>query len=494
MSLSLAVGHNSNENLELLLQPQAFQTYQEVLAEGPPSQPLDFPTPAIHRACFVTERALDHRQGRVHDVKILRKTSTNDRTVSYMVKNKIARTLYGSVRLCVVLRRRHVIDVAGFVEAEWIITDELVALKASSWAKVRKNRGLLLEDPLKGKLPNGLELRCEELLLNIQLGVADARFFSSLFGPAEAASLQLVGNYHSNILGCLEVLQDDEYIYTVMPYCSGGDMCSFIRKSSLEKRCAMSSSEKTIASTRSSDRSGGAASISNTDEEQARVWFRQLLMALVHLQKKGVCHRDLCLENILIEENNLVIVDFGLALRVPYKDNSNLGGVADVSEGTHRLLIKAQGQSGTLKYLAPEIIEREQAFDGFAADLWSAGVLLFVFLVGLAPFQLPSAADFRYAQINRGKLKELVAANLDDPVSDEACDLLQNMLWRDPNKRLTLAQVLQHPWVVGFIQEDLDTENISPRCEQYVLAPAKNMSSKVSPPRPDAAFARLASF
>jgi serine/threonine protein kinase len=101
--------------------------------------------------------------------------------------------------------------------------------------------------------------------------------------------------------------------------------------------------------------------------------------------------------------------------------------------------------------LAPEILERDAAFDGFAADLWSAGVLLFVFLVGLAPFKEPNAtADRRFREISQGKLKELMASNLPEKtVSDEACDLLQNMLWRDPSKRLTLSQVIQHPWVIG---------------------------------------------
>lgn len=276
-----------------------------------------------------------------------------------------------------------------------------------------------------------------------------------------------------------------------MPYCSGGDLCSFIRKSSLRKRRAASNSptsEKTIATARSNDKSvdttiSSTTIISAADEVQARSWFRQLLEGLHHLQKKGVCHRDLSISNILLEgNNNLVIVDFGLALRVPYKDNSNVGGVADVSEGSDRLLMVAQGQSGSLAYLAPEIIERDQAFDGFAADLWSAGVLLFVFLVGLAPFQVPSATDFRYMQINKGMLKELMAANLEEPVSDEACDLLQNMLWRDPRKRLTLAQVLQHPWVVGppSVAPTLpplqpQAENISPRRE---LSSVKNFPAK----------------
>jgi hypothetical protein len=151
MSLSYVPGLSSDENLEV--PPLASQTYQQANAAGPPAQPLDFPTPVVHRASFVTKRALDHRDGRVYDVNILCKRSANDLKVAYLVKKKIARTTYGSVQLCVVLRRRSPLEFSGSKDAEWISTDELVALKASSWAKIRKHRGRHLEDPLKGKPP-----------------------------------------------------------------------------------------------------------------------------------------------------------------------------------------------------------------------------------------------------------------------------------------------------------------------------------------------------
>jgi len=293
----------------------------------------------------------------------------------------------------------------------------------------------------------------------------------ALFRSSEAACLQLVGNYHPNILGCLEVLQDDEYLYTVMPYCSSGDLYSVIRA----QNNLRVSDNSTVSS-----HSHSSHSQHIPDEKQARIWFKQLLDALLHFQKKGVVHRHLSLENILVESNNnLVIIDFGLALRVPYADTSNYGGVSDVSEGSSRLLIKAQGQSGTLTYLAPEIIERDEAFDGYSADLWSCGVLLFIFLVGLAPFKWPNPTDFCYAQINRGKLKQLMANNLSETVSDEACDLLQNMLWRDPRKRLTLAQVLQHPWVVAG---DEDSIPVKPTKEEVMKrSPTTSSFEKPTP-------------
>jgi len=251
-------------------------------------------------------------------------------------------------------------------------------------------------------------------------------------------------------------------------------------------------SEKSIATT-VTIHSNSSANTSRPNERQARVWFRQLLDALLHLQRKGVCHNDLRMDNLVLEANNdLVLVDFGLALRVPYADNSNVGGVSDVSEGTNRLLIKAQGRSGNMTYLAPEIIEGDAAFDGFAADVWSSGVILFVLLVGLAPFKWPNSTDVRYAQIKRGKLKELMEAHLpDNTVSDEACDLLQNMLWRDPRRRLTLAQILQHPWVVGPSDEDettteeesesrLEKEETTSSSSQAAAVTNKNSPSPVS--------------
>ena len=290
------------------------------------------------------------------------------------------------IRLCVVLRRRDRLETGGLDEVEWESTEEMVALKSSSWTKIRQCRGKHLEDPIK-----------------------------------EVAALQHVGNYHPHVLGCLEVLQDDDFLYTVMPYCSGGDLYGMTMSSQRTKR---------------------------PDEQQIRVWFRQLLHGLYHLQKKGVCHRDLTLENLVLDENNnLTIVDMGLALRVPYTDSSNYGGVSDVSEGSLRRLMVAQGQSGNLTYLAPEIIARDDAFDGFATDLWSAGIILFALLVGLAPFRWANPTDTRFNQISRGYLRELVRS-LDIPLSDQACDLLQKMLWRDPSKRLNLAEVMTHPWVV----------------------------------------------
>lgn len=276
----------------------------------------------------------------------------------------------------------------------------------------------------------------------------------------EISAAQLIGSYHPNVLGCTEVLQDDEYLYTIMPYCSGGDLFGRIM-----------GNDKTRSDSQLSDKTFDQAGI-QVEEGQARIWFRQLLsvrvetkwfailpisgtqiilmlQGLFHFQRKGVCHRDISLENLMVDDyDELKIIDMGMCLRVPYVDEDNQvsDSVTDVSEGTERLLMKSQGQGGKLMYMAPEVVAREDVFDGFAIDLWASGVVLFVMLIGLAPFKWAHPSDKRYAKIAKGNLKEMMSG-LHINLSEEACDLLQNMFWRDPRKRLTLAQIMQHPWV-----------------------------------------------
>lgn len=183
----------------------------------------------------------------------------------------------------------------------------------------------------------------------------------------------------------------------------------------------------------------------------------------------------------MIDENdNIVIIDPGMSLRVPYSDPSNFGCVSDVSAGTSRRLMKNQGQGGKLMYAAPEIIEKDDVFDGFAIDLWAVGVVLFVMLIGFAPFKWAHPSDKRYAQIAKGRLKELLTS-LEIPISEEACDLLQGMFWRDPRRRFTLAEVMDHPWVLGEKpKEKASPEPLSPKNVSNEM-PRKRNSSKSKP-------------
>jgi serine/threonine protein kinase len=271
---------------------------------------------------------------------------------------------------------------------------------------------------------------------------------------AEAACLQFLGNHSSNVLRCIEVLSDDSFLYLVTPFCSRGSLGSLVSASPYIGRTKGSiGNDVTISSRSSKDippECVAGIPKALVDESQARSWFLQVLSALNHFQAKGVYHGNLNLSNVLLEDkDSLVLVGFSRALRVPYWDRSNIGCVSDISEGGGRLRISRQDHRVSQPFLDPEVVENTSGFDGFAADLWSAGVLLFVFLVGQLPFQVPNSSDRDYDEISKGRLKYRLTARFEKSISLEACDLLQSMLWRDPRKRLTLHQVMYHPWVLG---------------------------------------------
>ena len=152
------------------------------------------------------------------------------------------------------------------------------------------------------------------------------------------------------------MLQDKEYLYSVMPFCGGGDLFGVVLDVA-ERRQANEGSE-----------GGGGMS-----EPVARYWFRQLLSGLHYLQSLGMCHRDLSLENILVDGHGCLIIDMGLCLRVPYHCPGDPDGhSADVQNGTDRRLIVPMGTCGKRNYMSPEIFVNKESFDGFAVDLWAA--------------------------------------------------------------------------------------------------------------------------
>ena len=160
----------------------------------------------------------------------------------------------------------------------------------------------------------------------------------------------------------------------------------------------------------------------------------------------GVCHRDMSLENILVDEyRTSVVIDLGMCLRVPYDGGDK---VTDVSAGTLRRLIGPLIPCGKPNYISPEIFKSEGPFDGFAIDLWAAGVILFIMLVGLPPWEFAGEEDPRYRMVARGGLERMLES-WNRSVSALATDLLQKMLREDPRQRLSLCEVKDHPWVLG---------------------------------------------
>lgn len=160
----------------------------------------------------------------------------------------------------------------------------------------------------------------------------------------------------------------------------------------------------------------------------------------------GVCHRDVSLENMLVDDfTQTLIIDLGMALRVPYDDGN--GAITDVSAGSMRRLIKPLIPCGKPYYMSPEIINSRVSFDGFSIDLFAAGVILFIMLLGLPPWEHAKNDDSRYRMIAHGQLDHLLRS-WGRAISPAAQDLLQRMLMEDPRQRLSLVEVRDHPWVV----------------------------------------------
>ncbi|KAK4240565.1 hypothetical protein C8A03DRAFT_13077 [Achaetomium macrosporum] len=158
-------------------------------------------------------------------------------------------------------------------------------------------------------------------------------------------------------------------------------------------------------------------------EWKAAQYIAQMASALRYLHRKHVIHRDIKPENILMGIHGEVkISDFGWSVHAPNNRRKTL--------------------CGTLDYLPPEMIKsgsKDNWYDE-KVDLWSLGVLTYEFLVGEAPFEdTPIMTQKRIARADM---------TIPDWVSKEAKDLIKKLLVLDPEKRLPLEEVQNHPWII----------------------------------------------
>ena len=206
------------------------------------------------------------------------------------------------------------------------------------------------------------------------------------------------GLYHPSVTKILETFESEQYMLIIMEYISGGNLQNFVKKR--RKLC----------------------------EKTAKILFRQIIQGIRYIHSRGIVHRDIKLENILLDLNNIIkICDFGVGKLI--KPNTIL-----------------KDQCGTPVYMAPEIL-RGNGYKGFPVDVWSAGVALYIMLSGTLPFNKDKEHDLEYAILNNN-IKEI------KDISPEGNDLLKNILEKDPNKRYTCIQILEHPWLNSNLNDD----------------------------------------
>lgn len=174
--------------------------------------------------------------------------------------------------------------------------------------------------------------------------------------------------------------------------------------------------------------------------QDAKRYFRQVATALAFVHAQDVAHRDVSLENVLLDaEGDCRLADFGLA---------TLHGSS------------CTGRVGKAFYMAPEVFassptpfgtsdEPGDAYNGLRADVWSLGVLLFILATGVPPFETPSERDPRFRTVQAHGVRELLKRwQFDRGMAPELCDLLVSMLRIDPSERPTVAEVCAHSWLV----------------------------------------------
>jgi MAP/microtubule affinity-regulating kinase len=162
-------------------------------------------------------------------------------------------------------------------------------------------------------------------------------------------------------------------------------------------------------------------------EDEARSVFRQIVCAINYCHERGIVHRDLKADNILLDAHgNVKVIDFGLGTR--YSVGQRLIDLC-----------------GAFVYRAPELF-LEQPYDGPKVDVWSLGVLLYFMVTGTLPFTGETFMQLRQAILNpRYALPSYLSMSLQN--------LIILLLTKNPSKRPPLENIMWHPWLSQGEQE-----------------------------------------
>ncbi|XP_051891784.1 serine/threonine-protein kinase PLK4 [Pristis pectinata] len=198
---------------------------------------------------------------------------------------------------------------------------------------------------------------------------------------------------HPSILELYNYFEDDNYVYLVLEMCHNGEMSRYLKN----RKASFS-------------------------EDEARHFMHHIVTGMLYLHSHGILHRDLTLSNLLLTSDmNIKIADFGLAaqLKMPNEKHFTM--------------------CGTPNYIAPEIATHSA--HGLESDVWSLGCMFYTFLVGKPPFDTDTV---------KNTLNKVMLADYEMPtfISNEAQDLIYQLLRKNPADRISLSSILDHSFMM----------------------------------------------
>ncbi|OJA19916.1 hypothetical protein AZE42_03764 [Rhizopogon vesiculosus] len=200
---------------------------------------------------------------------------------------------------------------------------------------------------------------------------------------------------HPNIMRLYDVWETSTKLYLILEYVEGGELFDYL------------------------------CNKGRLSTFEALTYFQQIISAIDYCHRLNIAHRDLKPENLLMDQNkNIKVADFGMAAWQVSSQNGLL-----------------QTACGSPHYAAPEVIMGKE-YNGCAADIWSCGVILFALLVGRLPFDdedLPTLLD----KVKSGMF------DMPSCMDPFAKDLITKMLHKDVVKRITIPQILTHPFYLS---------------------------------------------
>ncbi|XP_073155601.1 serine/threonine-protein kinase SRK2A-like [Henckelia pumila] len=216
---------------------------------------------------------------------------------------------------------------------------------------------------------------------------------------------------HPNIIRFKEVVLTPTHLAIVMEYAAGGEL--------FDRICTAG----------------------RFSEDEARYFFQQLISGVCYCHSMQICHRDLKLENTLLDGKpapRLKICDFG------YSKSSVLHS-------------RPKSTVGTPAYIAPEVLHRRE-YDGKMADVWSCGVTLYVMLVGAYPFEDPNdPKNFRKT------ISRIMGVQYTIPdyvyISQDCRHLLSRIFVAHPSRRISIKEIKTHPWFLKNLPKELTETN-----------------------------------